>query len=68
MTVEELVNRLRDVRLVDASTKEHLRVLELGVRLGDVTAVEHLVYLHARQNERIIELLERLVDRAGSDE
>ena len=62
MTVEDLVNQLRDVRLVDASTKEHLRVWEIGVRLGDLTSVEHLAYLHARQNERIIELLERLVD------
>ena len=62
MTTEDLANRVRDVRLTDAPTRDHLRVLELGVRLGDLTPAQHLAYLYARQNERIIELLERLVD------
>lgn len=49
-----------DLLLSDASTKEMLRAIESTATLGDLGPHALWAYLHAKQNERIIELLESI--------
>jgi hypothetical protein len=57
---KEIAERLSAMRLTDVSTKDHMHIIETVFRVGDLTMGQHLVYLTARQNQRIIELLESI--------
>lgn len=57
---QELAKRLARKRLPGVSTRDHLRLLETVFRVGDLDVGQHLVYVQARQNERMIALLESI--------